>query len=73
MRKDEDKEKHPVPLLDDVRKKVSEKLLGEAEDGRITCARAQGLARALGVPYAVVGQVADDLQIRIKECQLGCF
>ncbi len=72
MKKDE-KHKEPVPVSEEVRKTVSEKLLAESEDSRISCARAQGLARSLGVSYAVVGQMADELGIRVKECQLGCF
>jgi len=65
--------KTPVSVSDDVRAKVTDGLQKALEDGRITCARAQGLAKTLGVPYAVVGQLADELGIRIKDCQLGCF
>jgi len=73
MKKGEEKHNAPVSVPDDVRKKVSERMMAESEEGRITCARAQGLAKTLGVPYAVVGQLADELGIRVKECQLGCF
>lgn len=73
MKQKDEKHKEPASISDEVRKKVSEKLMTESEDSRISCARAQGLARSLGVSYAVVGQLADELGIRVRECQLGCF
>lgn len=42
-------------------------------DGKITCAAARKIAEDLGVPYKEVGQAANELGIRIKDCQLGCF
>ena len=53
--------------------KIKELLAERAQVGRITCAIAQGIARELGVPDKEVGQTADDMGIRIKDCQLGCF
>ena len=44
-----------------------------AVDGKITCAVARKIAEDLGTPYKEVGQAANELGIRIKDCQLGCF
>jgi hypothetical protein len=44
-----------------------------AEDGRITCAAACGLADTLRVDPAELGKVADLLELRIIRCQLGLF
>lgn len=44
-----------------------------AQDGRITCAGAHVLAKELGVNLLVIGQACDELNIKIKGCQLGCF
>lgn len=44
-----------------------------AHEGKLPCAVAHELARRLQVPLPQVGQVADDLQIKIIKCQLGCF
>jgi LAO/AO transport system kinase len=45
----------------------------KAVDRKLTCAVARKIAEDLGVPYADVGAVADQLGIKIKNCQLGCF
>jgi hypothetical protein len=39
----------------------------------LTCAEAWALAAQLGVPRHVIGELADELGIRIRGCQLGCF
>jgi hypothetical protein len=44
-----------------------------ADEGRITCARLRALAEELDVPYSMAGQAADDLGVRVKQCDLGCF
>lgn len=44
-----------------------------AEDDRLTCTRAHELAKELGVNLLIVGQACDELKIKIKACQLGCF
>ncbi|MHB8170151.1 MAG: hypothetical protein ACYDG6_01200 [Thermincolia bacterium] len=44
-----------------------------AIDGRLSCAKAEELAEELGVRRAVIGQVCEELKIKIKSCQLGCF
>ncbi|GEA14079.1 MAG: hypothetical protein PWR22_2103 [Moorella sp. (in: firmicutes)] len=41
--------------------------------GKLPCAVAQEVARRLQVPMREVGQAADDLKIKIIQCQLGCF
>lgn len=43
------------------------------EEGRLSCARAWGVAERLGEERLAVGQAADALGIRISHCQLGCF
>jgi hypothetical protein len=46
----------------------------EAADGdRLTCAAAWSLAGTLGLPRPMIGQVAENLGVRIVHCQLGCF
>ncbi len=58
----------PVPkeeLMDAVKKASS--------DGRLTCEKAHELGKELNVPLNEIGAVCNELNIRIKECQLGCF
>lgn len=56
---------------------LSEELLeavkGAAQDGRLSCSDAQALAEKFSVSYGTVGQAANELKIKIKGCQLGCF
>jgi len=56
------------------KKKLLEKLLTErSNSGKITCAEARKIAEELGVPYIEVGRVANELKIKIRKCELGCF
>lgn len=52
---------------------LREKLLSAARDGRITCALLRKIAEETAVTYKSAGKVADELKIRIKNCDLGCF
>jgi hypothetical protein len=44
-----------------------------AQDGQLPCAAAFAVAKELSVPVAHVGQAANELSIKIVDCQLGCF
>ena len=44
-----------------------------ASDGRLTCEKAHELGKDLGVPLQEIGAVCNELNIRIRDCQLGCF
>lgn len=40
---------------------------------KITCPELRRIAEELGIPYREAGKAADDLKIKIKNCDLGCF
>lgn len=44
-----------------------------AQDGKMSCTTARGIACELGVAPREIGQVADDMKIKIFGCELGCF
>ena len=44
-----------------------------SEEGRLTCEKAHELRKELDVSLAEIGAVCNELNIRIKDCQLGCF
>jgi hypothetical protein len=44
-----------------------------AKDGPLTCHDARALAEKLGVEYRVVGQACNDLGVKVRVCELGCF
>lgn len=52
---------------------LKEQLLKAAGGGKITCARLRKIAEETGVSYKAAGKTADGLNIRIKNCDLGCF
>jgi molybdopterin-guanine dinucleotide biosynthesis protein len=56
-------------MSNEIKKILTEK----AKEGRITCPEARAIAESLGVPYASVGKAANELKIKIKNCELGCF
>jgi hypothetical protein len=43
------------------------------EDGHIHCEAAHGIAEELGVQPLTMGEMADEIGIRITRCQLGLF
>ena len=52
---------------------VKKALAEIARDGRVVCRDALALAERLGVDPKRVRDAADELEVRIKGCQLGCF
>lgn len=59
--------------MSDIPEKVLEAVRQAANDNRLTCTAARKLAEELNVHPRVIGQAADQLKIRIKACELGCF
>jgi len=53
--------------------RIKRALLEGNVKGAIDCARAIALASELDVPVRQVGEVADELGVKIVRCQLGCF
>jgi hypothetical protein len=53
--------------------KVKEAVKAKAQEGRLPCALALKLAEELGVPTIEVGNAANELDIKIVKCSLGCF
>jgi molybdopterin-guanine dinucleotide biosynthesis protein len=57
-----------------IRQKSIEKALKEKSvAGRISCPLARKIAEELGISYKEVGETANALKIKIKNCELGCF
>lgn len=52
-----------------IRQRMSER----AREGKLSCAAALALAEELGVSPATIGEYADEMKIRLVECQLGLF
>ena len=55
------------------KEQIAEAVLQEAADMRISCGKALALAERLGVEPLLIGEAANEQQVKIVECQLGCF
>jgi hypothetical protein len=52
---------------------LKEILLGKQTDNRIPCPVALHVAEECGVSAAKVGEILDQLGIKVVSCRLGCF
>ncbi len=55
------------------KEQVVERIKSAAKDGRISCSQALGIARDMGVSPKEVGDLINEMKIKIHSCQLGCF
>jgi hypothetical protein len=55
------------------RERIGEAIRAVSEAGRLTCEQAHDLSRDLDVPLSEIGEVCNELKIKIAACQLGCF
>jgi len=55
------------------KEKITSSLRERSIDGRIICHVARKIAEELSVPYSEVGKAANELKIKIADCELGCF
>ncbi|MBI5187703.1 MAG: hypothetical protein HZA07_01325 [Nitrospirae bacterium] len=53
--------------------RVVEEVKKKAIKGKLPCLIAMTIAKELGVSYRTVGKAADRLNVKITNCQLGCF
>lgn len=54
-------------------KEVKAKIQAKAPNGRIPCAAAFKLAEELSLTRSQLGELLNELKIKIVQCQLGCF
>jgi hypothetical protein len=52
---------------------VKAKIQAAAPNGRIPCAAAFKLSEELGLTRSRLGELLNELNIKIIQCQLGCF
>ena len=66
-------EKKVVKPMENVPDDLESAIRGKLADGRLTCAAAWEIAKALGIPKMNVSSACETLGIKIKPCQLGAF
>jgi hypothetical protein len=52
---------------------VKSRIKAAAPEGKIACAAAFRLAEELGISRQELGEMLNELKIKITHCQLGCF
>ncbi|MDI6889340.1 MAG: hypothetical protein QMC83_00145 [Thermodesulfovibrionales bacterium] len=57
----------------EMKDRVVEEVKKKAVKGKLPCPTARMIAEELGVSYKAVGEAADKLNVKITDCQLGCF
>ena len=55
------------------KKLIKDSIKKSTVDGRISCPVLRKIAEELRVPYKEAGKMANELKIKIKNCDLGCF
>ena len=55
------------------RKKLEETIKDKAKGGKIPCAVCFKIAEDFGISKKEMGQVLNEINVRISQCQLGCF
>ncbi len=53
--------------------RIAEEIKKRAMKNRLPCREARRIAEELAVPYKEVGRTADELNVKITGCELGCF
>jgi hypothetical protein len=56
-----------------MKEELKKEMLKKAVDGKLSCAAAMKIAQSLDLQFREVGEAANELGIKIKNCQLGCF
>jgi molybdopterin-guanine dinucleotide biosynthesis protein len=65
-----DRIKEVIQMSED---KVRELIQEKATDNRLPCAAAFKIAEETGVPRNRVGEILNEMEIKVTTCQLGCF
>lgn len=55
------------------KEKITEKLKELAPEGKLSCTKARKLAEEMDVTPGEIGEICDELKIKIFGCELGCF
>jgi hypothetical protein len=55
------------------REKIKKQLVTKCKDNKISCKTALELSSEEQVAPSLIGEICDELGVRIVACQLGCF
>jgi hypothetical protein len=54
-------------------KVIRELIMQNQANDRISCKAACDIADKTGASRSLIGQLLDEMKIKIRDCQLGCF
>jgi hypothetical protein len=55
------------------RKKIEETILEKSKDGKLPCAICFKIAEDFGISKKEIGDILNEMKVKISQCQLGCF
>jgi len=55
------------------RKKIEEAILKKSKEGKLPCAMCFKIAEDFGISKNEMGEILNEMKIKISQCQLGCF
>ncbi len=55
------------------RKKIEETILRKSKEGKLPCALCFKIAEDFGISKKEMGEILNEMKIKISQCQLGCF
>jgi hypothetical protein len=55
------------------RKKIEEAILAKSKDGKLPCAVCFKIADDFGISKRQIGEILNEINVKISQCQLGCF
>jgi hypothetical protein len=55
------------------RKGLEEEIKKRAKDGKLACALCFKIAEEFGISNKEMGEILNEMKVKISHCQLGCF
>ena len=55
------------------KEEVIKKILEVAVNGKISCTDARDIMEDYKVPHGQIGDICDEVEVKIYGCELGCF
>lgn len=68
-----DKKPLDPSVIERITPELVDAVMAAEKDGKVACARLRKIAEDQGVPYKVAGAAADTNNVRVRDCDLGCF
>ncbi len=59
--------------MDMTDEQLRQEIRSQSVNGKVTCRAMLELARRVDVPTKTIGELCNEMELRIAACQLGCF